>query len=154
MDRSSAKPSLRLISNKISEREHTRRAIHASRLRRLLPRLAARLGLDESCAFEVAERTFFLCATCLGPMPSPRVYLVDGQLRGFLCGRCEAAIEACDADLERLRHHWRFTPERAVNRHRLARFIDLHSLPAEASRDLPEEQVAGRECEAGYDAHG
>ena len=138
-------------SFEISEREHTRRAIHGSRFKRLLPGLARRLGIDPDHAHDVAAQSFFLCATCFGPMPVPHAYRVDGELRGFLCGRCEAAIESCDGDLFRLRNHWRFTSEHAKNHRRLARFIALHSLPAEAARGLLEDELPDGEREAGDD---
>lgn len=141
-----------LNSFEISEREHTRRAIHASRFKRLLPGLAQRLGLEPDHAHDVAERSFFLCATCFGPLPKPRAYRVDGELLGFLCGRCEAAIEGCGGRLERLRKHRRFTPERASNRRRLSRFIALHSPPTEATRDAGEDQISGGERETSHDA--
>jgi hypothetical protein len=139
-------------SFELSDREHTRRAILSSRFRRRLPVLAQRLRIDIDLAFSAAERSFFLCATCFGPMPSPVPYCVDGELRGFLCGRCDAAIKACEADPARLCKHRRFKADRAMNRRRLARFLGLHSLPVEALGKLLKDQIPDGQREAADDA--
>ncbi len=110
----------------ISDREHRRRAIYAARFRRLLPAFAARLQIDPEALYALAERTFFQCNVCLGPLPVPALYKPDVRAIGVVCGHCAAAIEKTGGDLAQLSRHWRFSMEHARNRGRLARLVALH----------------------------
>lgn len=102
-----------------------RRVIHASRVRRLLPRLAARLGVDVDTLHDLAERTLFLCAVCIGPMSVPRLYRPGGEPRALLCGRCYAAIEKCGDSLHLVGKHSRFRTDLVRTRARLGRYMRL-----------------------------
>lgn len=123
------------------ERANTRRAIHARRLARLLPAFSKRHRIPLAQLEAVAVRSFSLCAICLGPMPTPRLYHVENYPIAFLCGRCFAAIDKTGGMLHLLHKHRRFNTGYRKNRGRLSRFIDLHSnLPDEVRFDVIEER--------------
>lgn len=82
-----------------------------------------------------------MCALCVGPMPTPRLYHVERFPIAFLCGHCFAAIEKTGGMLHKLRKHWRFNVDHTRNRGRLNRFVELHSnLPDDLRFDLIEEK--------------
>lgn len=117
--------------SKILERElaNTQRAIHASALRRALPKWARRLAVDVNQLTDVAERSFCLCATCLGPIKTPNLYYVEGQLRALLCTPCSSAIERTNGDLVVLRRTGRFDARYRQRRSRIGRLVALHESP-------------------------
>lgn len=112
---------------KIDVVRRTRNAIHAASLKRRLPSFAEHRGLDVNELTDLADRQLYLCALCIGPVATPRLYYVDGKLRAIICGRCEAAIDKLDGHLFYLSKHRRFNTDYVKNRGRLARFITLHS---------------------------
>lgn len=109
------------------ELANTRRSIHASAFRRALPTWAKRLGVDVNQLTDAAERSFCLCATCLGPIKTPRLYFVEGELRGVLCAACDNAVEKTEGDLVALTRTKRFGKHTRVTRARIGRLVALHA---------------------------
>jgi hypothetical protein len=105
----------------------TRRAIHVQRLKRLLPRLADRFGLDVATLEAIAERSRFLCAICVGPLPVPVVFPSTADARALVCGHCMAAYEKTEGDLLKMRSHRRLDPDYVDNRGRIGRIVSILS---------------------------
>src|SRR5262245_51827465 len=91
-------------------RTKTTAAIHEHRLQRLLPKLAAQLGLDPDKLRQLAESHLNRCAICTRPIAKPHLYLVDECPRGVICGYCSSAL-ARDSDDPMLLADWRKTGE-------------------------------------------
>jgi hypothetical protein len=140
-----------------SKEYYSKLAIHAARLKRILPAFAKRHGHNIRAVMDVADRAMFHCPICVGPVREPNIYIVDGEIRGVLCYLCFKAIEAVDGDARRLRRHYRFNTDYRKNRGRLGRVILLHTsgswlLPTETMRELVEQQGSGAHRESGHDA--
>lgn len=127
-----------------SKEYYTKLAIHAARLKRILPAFAKRYGWDPEVLLDAASRVMFHCAVCVGPVKAPHVYTVDGLVRAVLCHCCFKAIDDAGGDARKLRRHRRFNTDYRKNRGRLARIILIHSseawlLPTETVRQLVED---------------
>ena len=118
-----------------------RRAIHANRVRRLIPALATQFRIDVGTLQDLAEHSLFLCAICIGPMPTPQLYRRGGEPRGLLCGRCYAAIEKCGDTLHLVGEHSRFRTDLIRTRARLGRYMRLSgNLSPEAEQRIAHEE--------------
>ena len=75
-----------------SKERHAELAIHASRLKRLLPAFARRHKHKLEDLIHIATLAQFLCPICVGPIKTPQLYLVDEKPRAILCACCMNAI--------------------------------------------------------------